>query len=277
MRAIEESVKQVRLQGRWGLEGRTPYGYICALLRSANPHLEDAEPLLQGIRELKEVQEVRLLQRAAAILSKSFQKIPEVLAPGKSELEIAQKLSVLIQLNGADSAEDVLVQSGPMAADGHHLPSRRKIRRKESVVDASCTSSGYFADITRTFIIGRDPRFESLYENVHDAQTKAIDAVRPGVTVGSIDAAARGLLEEKGLGEHFTHRTGHGLGLEVHEAPYIVPRGNEVVEASMVFTVEPGVYMQGETGLRIEDDILVTEKGRSVFTSSLPKEFGWWR
>lgn len=278
MRAIEESVQQIRLQGRWGVEGRTPYSYIRALLRSVSPQLEDAEQLLQGIRELKGTREVKLLQRAAAILSKSVEKIPEILTPGKSELEIAQKLSELIQRNGADSAEDVLVQSGPMAADGHHLPSRRKIKQKESVVvDASCTSSGYFADITRTFIIGRSPKFESLYENVLDAQTEAIDAVRPGVTVGSIDAAARGLLEEKGLGQHFTHRTGHGLGLEVHEAPYIVPGGDEVVEASMVFTVEPGVYMQGVTGLRIEDDILVTEKGRSVLTGSLPKEFGWWR
>ncbi len=278
MRAIEESVQQVRLHGRWGVEGRTPYGYIRALLRSANPQLEDAEPLLQGIRELKEPKEVKLLQQAAVILAKSLQKIPEVLTPGKSELEIAQELSELIQRNGADSAEDVLVQSGPMAADGHHLPSRRKIRRRESVVvDASCTYSGYFADITRTFMIGRDPRFESLYENVHDAQMKAIDAVKRGVTVGSIDAAARGLLQEKRLGEHFTHRTGHGLGLEVHEAPYIVPGGNEVIEASMVFTVEPGVYMQGVTGLRIEDDILVTDKGRNVLTGSLPKELGWWR
>jgi Xaa-Pro dipeptidase len=276
--AIEECAQRLDLQGKWGLEGRTPYGYIHALQRSANPQLEDAEPILQGIRELKNAQEVKLLQRAASILSKSFLKIPGMLKPGKSELEIAREISEEIQRNGAESAEDVLVQSGPMAADGHHLPGRRKIRRKESVVvDASCTYSGYFADIARTFIIGRDSTFETLYENVHDAQMKAIDTVKPGVTVGSIDGAARGLLQEKGLGEYFVHRTGHGLGLEVHEAPYIVPGGDEIVEPSMVFTVEPGVYMQGKTGLRIEDDILVTEKGRTVLTSSLPKDFEWWR
>jgi Xaa-Pro dipeptidase len=97
------------------------------------------------------------------------------------------------------------------------------------------------------------------------------------VTVGSIDNAARSHLQQNGLAEYFVHRTGHGLGLEVHEAPYIVPGGNEIVDASMVFTVEPGVYMQGKTGLRIEDDVLVTEQGGNVLTKSLPKEFEWWR
>ncbi len=278
MKAIEKSAQQLKLQGKWGIEGRTPYGYIHALSRAASPQLEDAEPLLQGIRALKDAQEIRSLQRAASILSKSFLRIPHMIRTGKSEMELAQEISKEVQNNGASSAEDVLVQSGAMAADGHHQPNNRKLRRKESVVvDASCTYSGYFADITRTLILGRDPTFESLYENVLDAQMQAIDASKREATVGSIDSAARGVLEKRGLGNYFVHRTGHGLGLEVHEAPYIVPGGNQVIEPSMVFTVEPGVYMQGKTGLRIEDDILVTEKGRKILTGSLPKEFEWWR
>lgn len=277
-KAIEENVEQLGIQGKWGLEGRVPYLYISALLKSAQPQLENAEPILQGIRALKEAGEIKLLRRAASILSKSFMKIPDMLKTGISELELARKISEGIRLNGAESAQDVLVQSGAMAADGHHLPSTKRIRRNESiVVDASCTFSGYFADITRTFIIGKDPTFENLYRKVLDAEVAAINASQQKVTVGSIDHAARSHLQQNGLAKYFVHRTGHGLGLEVHEAPYIVPGGNEMVDTSMVFTVEPGVYMQGKTGLRIEDDILVTEQGGSVLTKSLPKEFEWWR
>jgi Xaa-Pro dipeptidase len=126
-------------------------------------------------------------------------------------------------------------------------------------------------------MIGREPTFEELYEKVLAAQTKAIDASTGRVAVGSIDNAARSLLEQNGLGKYFTHRTGHGLGLEVHEAPYIIPAGDEILEPSMVFTVEPGVYFQGNTGVRIEDDVLVTQRGRRVLTNSLPKDFEWWR
>jgi Xaa-Pro dipeptidase len=276
--AIEEAVHQIGIRGKWGLEGRAPFQYLSALLKASRPKIENAEPILQNLREQKEPGEIRLLQRAASILSKSFLKIPDMLKPGKTELELSLKLSEEIAQNGAESAQDVLVQSGAMAADGHHLPSSKRIKRRESVVvDASCTFSGYYADITRTFIIGRDPTFENLYEKVLDAQVEAIAASQQGTSVGSIDKAARSRLHEDGLDEYFVHRIGHGLGLEVHEAPYLVPGGSEVLDTSMVFTIEPGVYMQGKTGLRIEDDLAVTEHGRRVLTKSLPKEFGWWR
>ncbi len=277
-KAIEETVRQLGISGKWGLEGKAPYQYISELLKYAQPQLENAEPILQKIRELKDAQEIKLLQRAASILSKSFLKIPDMLKTGISELELARQISKEIATNGAESAQDVLVQSGAMAADGHHLPGKKIIRRKESIViDASCTFSGYFADITRTFMIGRDRPFESLYQKVLDAQTAAIRTSQQGVTVGSVDKAARGYLQQNGLDKYFVHRTGHGLGLEVHEAPYIIPEGIEVLQASMVFTVEPGVYMRDKTGLRIEDDILVIEEGRKVLSKSVPKEFEWWR
>ncbi len=277
-KAIEETVQQLGIRGKWGLEGRVPYQYIDALLKYSQPQLENAEPLLQGIRAIKEAGEIELLQRAASILSKSFMKIPNLLKTGMSELELARKITERISLNGAESAQDVLVQSGAMAADGHHQAGARRIKRNEAVVvDASCTFSGYFADITRTFIIGKDPTFENLYQNVLDAQVAAINASQPSATVGSIDYAARSRLQRNGLDKYFVHRIGHGLGLEVHEAPYVVPGGNETVDASMVFTIEPGVYMQGKTGIRIEDDILVTKRGGRVLTKLLPKEFGWWR
>lgn len=276
--AIEDVVQQIGVQGKWGLEGRVPYQYISALLKSSQPQLENAESILQGMRARKESGEIKLLQHAASILSKAFLEIPDMLKAGMTELELARKVSEEITRNGAESAEDVLVQSGAMAAHCHHLPSAKRINRNESIViDTACTSSGYVADITRTFIIGKDPKFEGIYRKVLDAEVAAISASRPGVTVGSIDYAARDLLHQDGLDEYFIHRTGHGLGLEVHEAPYIVPGGSELVDASMVFTVEPGVYIEGKTGVRIEDDLVVTRQGRKVLTKVLPKEFGWWR
>ena len=244
----------------------------------AQPQLGNAEPILQRIRAKKDEQELRLLQRASSILAKAFLKIPTMMKPRMSELELARKIAEEIQLEGAESAPEVLVQSGPMAADGHHQAGARRIRRKESViVDATCTFSGYYADITRTFIMGREPVFENIYESVLAAQKAGIASSTKGATVGSIDNAARSYLQRNGLGEYFVHRTGHGLGLEVHEAPYIMAGGSEVVQESMVFTIEPGVYIRDKTGVRIEDDVLIKTHGTKVLTKAVPKEFGWWR
>ncbi len=277
-RAFESLVRELPINGRWGSEGRVPFRFIDHLLGYAHPELRDAESVLQGIREVKEQEEVRLLVRAASILSRSFLNIPNLIKPGMRELELAREVTGEIYSNGAESVDDVLVQSGRMAADPHHLPSSKKLKRKESiVVDATCTHGGYFADITRTFMIGNDSRFEGIYENVLNAQEAAINRSTIGVSVGSVDHAARSHLQQKGLGDYFTHRTGHGLGLEVHEAPYIVHGGTEILEASMVLTVEPGVYIPEKVGVRIEDDILVTNHGSKLLTRALPKEFGWWR
>ena len=277
-KSIEETVSQLRLNGRWGVEGSTPYRFIDALLKFGQPQIENAEPILQNLRSVKDMQEVELLTRSAKIISKSFLKIPRMLKAGMSELELAQKIAGVMYANGAESTPDVLVQSGPMAADGHHLPSERKLRRKESVVvDATCTYGGYFSDITRTFMIGRDPAFERLYDGVLEAHFEAVKASHAGATTGSVDAAARGCLRKKGLDKYFVHRTGHGLGLEVHEEPYIVPDGLDVIRSSMAFTIEPGAYMQGKTGIRIEDDLISTEHGSNVLTKAVPTELGWWR
>jgi Xaa-Pro aminopeptidase len=276
-RAIREAVKGLDWRGRWGMEGSLPYGFLDALLKYAQPHLENADPILQGIRSIKDPKEVKLLSRSAAILSKAFLRIPNMLKAGVSEIGLAQEIAQEIHSNGAESAPDVLVQSGPMAADAHHLPSLRKIKRKESiVVDATCTYGGYFADITRTFAIGTDKRFQGLYKTLSEAQVAAVRAARAGVAVGSVDHAARGFLRERNLDGYFVHRTGHGLGLEVHEEPYIIPDGQELLQPSMAFTVEPGIYLTGKTGLRIEDDLITGRKSSVVITKSVPKEYGWW-
>jgi Xaa-Pro aminopeptidase len=275
--AMQQAVNKLKMNGSWGVEGRVPYRFIHLLLKFAQPQLENADSVLEEIRSLKDPKEIQLLTRSAKILSKSFLSVPDMIKVGRRELDLAQELAREIHSNGAETVADVLIQSGSMSADAHHLPSSKKLKRKESVVvDAASTYGGYFADITRTFIVGRDSEFERLYESVLEAQVAAVEASRAGVTVGSVDEVARGRLRKQGLDSYFVHRTGHGLGLDVHEAPYVVPNGSELIRESMAFTIEPGVYMQGKTGVRIEDDLITTTRGNEVLTRSTPKEFGWW-
>lgn len=276
--AFEDLVAEMRVSGRWGLERRVPFGFIHELQKHARLKLEDGEIILERVREIKEAGEILLIQRAATILSSSFTKIPAMLRSGLTELELARKISQIIYSNGAEFVDDVLVQFGEYSADPHHLPSTRKLRRNESiVVDTACTYAGYYADITRTFIIGRNREFENIYENVLASQKTAIKISSSGIAVGSIDDAARRYLKRGGFDGFFIHRTGHGLGLEVHEAPYIISEGKQIVRDRMVFTIEPGVYVPGKLGVRIEDDLLATERGCRVLTKALPKEFEWWK
>ncbi len=276
--ALEDLVREMELKGSWGMEGRVPFRFIHILTKYAKPKLEDGESILQTIREIKEEEEIQLLKKAASILSRSFLKIPTLLERDMSEQQLARRLSEQIYSEGAESVFVVLVQAGERGADPHCLPSARKIAEGEGIViDAACTFAGYYADITRTVILGKNKRFEELYAHVLEAQEKAIRASRPGIEVGSIDQAARDRLKENDLGRYFMTRTGHGLGLEVHEPPYIVSNGDEILQPSMVFTIEPGVYIPRELALRIEDDVLTLTHDHEVLTSELPKEFGWWR
>ncbi len=275
--AISKAVKGVELRGRWGVEGKVPFLFLDRLLKRASPKFRDAEPVLQGLREVKDESEVRLLKKSADILSRSFEEFPKLLREGVTELEVAKAATDVIYSKGGTKVDDMLVQSGPRAADPHALPSSRKIGRGESIiVDIGSTYGGYYADITRAFCIGSSRELEKVYEKVLEAETSGIAEAASGVTVGKVDGAAREVLKEAGMGQYFIHRTGHGLGLEVHEAPYIVEGGKERLGPNMCFTVEPGVYLRGKLGVRIEDDVLIEGK-KGVAITDTPKEFGWWK
>ena len=275
--AIKEASREAGLRGSWGVEGKVPFLFLNRLMNSAEAKFRDAEPLLQGLREVKDESEVRLLKKAAKILSKSFAEFPDLLRVGVTESELARAATDLIYSNGATKVDAMLVQSGPRAADPHSGPSPRKVRRGEGIIfDVGSTFDGYYADITRTFSVGRALELERVYEKVLEAEETGVRAAREGVEVGRVDAAARGVLKKAGMARYFIHRTGHGLGLEVHEAPYIVEGGKERVRGNVCFTVEPGVYMGGKLVVRIEDDVLVEGK-RGVEITDTPKDFGWWR
>lgn len=276
--AFVAMTSQLEVKGKWGVEGRVPFRFISYLNKvSKSAMLADSELLLQDVRAEKEQNEIQLLKKAASILCKSFLRIPEMMNPGVTESILARKLVEEIYSNGAETVEDVLVQSGERSAQPHALPSRKKIRKGESIlINVACGYSGYYADIARTFILGNSRKFEDLYGKVLETEGTVIGAVESGKTVGSIDKVARDKLTESALGEYFIHRTGHGVGLEVLEAPSIAEGGTEVLRPSMTFTIEPGVYLPGRLGIRIQDEVLTRRKGHEVLSEDLPKEYGWW-
>jgi len=275
--AISKAVKGAGVKGKWGVEGKVPYLYLDRLLKRASPKLRSAEPILQGMREVKDEEEVKLLKTSASILSRAFKEFPALLKEGASEAEVAKSATDIIYSKGASHVDDMLVQSGARAADPHGLPSAKKVGRGESIIiDVGASYEGYYSDITRAFCIGGSREVEKVYEKVMEANVAGINESGKGVLVGDVDGAARGVLKRAGLAKYFTHRTGHGLGLEIHEAPYIVEGGEERLESNMCFTIEPGAYIQGKLGVRIEDDVLI-DGGKGVALTDTPKEFGWWR
>ena len=275
--AISRASKEAGLKGKWGVEGKMPFLYLDVLMKEASPKFRNAEPILQGMREVKDEVEVNLLKKSSTILSRAFEEFPSTLKEGLTELEIAKAATDAIYSNGATHVDDMLVQSGPRAADPHGLPSAKKIQKGESIIiDVGATYEGYYSDITRAFCLGANAEVEKVYGKVLEANMAGISEAKKGARVGDVDGAARETLKKAGLGKYFTHRTGHGLGLEIHEAPYIVEGGNERLESGMCFTVEPGAYIRGQLGVRIEDDVLIEGK-KGVAITDAPKEFGWWK
>lgn len=224
-----------------------------------------AGPVTRELRMRKDAAEVAELRAAGAAIDRVHARMAEFLKPGRTEEQVGADIAAAIVAEGHASAAFVIVGSGPNGASPHHDVSSRVIEPGELVVIdiGGPLPSGYNSDSTRTYAVGGEPadRIRDAYRVLRDAQEAAVAAVRPGVTAEQVDAAARGPITAAGMGELFVHRTGHGIGLEVHEEPYIVG-GNELpLEPGMAFSVEPGVYVEGRWGARIEDIVVVTEDG----------------
>jgi Xaa-Pro aminopeptidase len=219
--------------------------------------------VLQGLRAVKDPDEVGALARAGAAADAAFAAIRTRPFAGRSEEEIAGDLDELLRANGHERADFAIVGSGPNGASPHHDAGPRRIAPGDVVVlDFGGFVKGYGSDITRTVVAGEPPAgFDEVYDIVRRAQQVAVEAVRPGVACQDVDRAARAVIDEAGYGDRFLHRTGHGIGLETHEDPYIV-RGNETrLQEGMTFSIEPGVYVEGRYGVRIEDIVAVTADG----------------
>jgi Xaa-Pro aminopeptidase len=232
----------------------------------------DAE--LSTIRSLKDAAELATLEQVAAIASSAFQEIVGEIRPGALESEVAWALEVAMRRGGAEGKSfDFIVASGVRGALPHGRASDKVIAAGELVtVDFGAFYRGYCSDETVTVCLGvPDSRQSEVYETVRVAQQLAIEAIRPGISFKDVDAKARDYIGSKGFGQYFGHGLGHGIGLDVHEPPTASPRGAGVVEAGMVFTVEPGIYIPGWGGVRIEDSVVVERDGCRRITQ-VPKQ-----
>lgn len=230
--------------------------------------------MVERLRVRKDAAEIARIVRAIEITSRAFAGILPRVKPGAVERDLALELESAMKRDGAEElAFDLIVASGPRSALPHGRASGRRLGEGEFVVfDIGARFEGYHSDMTRTVYLGRPgPEARELYSLVLEAQLAGIAAVRPGAACSEVDRAARSVIEAAGLADRFGHGTGHGVGLEIHEAPRVAARSAERLEPGMVITIEPGVYHPGQRGVRIEDIVLVTESGGQVLTPS-PKE-----
>ena len=224
-----------------------------------------AGPVTRELRMRKDAAEVAELRAAGAAIDRVHARMADILKPGRTEEQIGADIAAAIVEEGHTTAAFVIVGSGPNGASPHHDVSSRLIESGELVVIdiGGPLPTGYFSDSTRTYAVGAEPpaAVREAYAVLQAAQQSAVAAVRPGIRAEQVDAAAREPITEAGLGERFVHRTGHGIGLEVHEDPYIVAGNELLLEPGMAFSVEPGVYFDGDWGARIEDVVVVTADG----------------
>ena len=240
-----------------------------AKLTPSGVALKDAPPIVERARMVKDQDELQRTRAAVTLGAKLFDRAVEVLRPGLKEVDVAAEMELAARRAGAEAMSfPTIIASGPRSALPHGRASEQQIRAGGFVVcDFGVILSGYCSDQTRTVWVGpvsEDAR--RAYDAVREAQQAAIEAVQPGIPVGEVDAAARKALQKAGLGRYFTHSTGHGVGLEIHESPRVANGQPEILQPGMVITIEPGVYFPGKWGVRIEDMVAVTPGGCEVLT-----------
>ena len=240
-----------------------------------NAQFLNAEDVISGLRMQKDAEEIECMRQAVKIAQQALLATIPFIKPGKTEDEIASELSV--QLLHAGSASEIpftpIVSGGPNSANPHAAPSERKLQVGDLlVIDWGAAYHGYFSDLTRTFAIGKvEAEFEQIAKIVEQANTAGRASARPEMQAGEIDQVTRKVIVDAGYGKYFTHRTGHGLGMEGHEHPYIFGENKQILSEGMTFTVEPGIYLPGRGGVRIEDNVVITASGSETL-SDLPRQ-----
>ena len=282
----ESAAVELALPVRDWVDGEDPYDLVLAALGGAPvaTAVTDAMPalhllpltaklgelpvlatdVLRTLRMIKDPAEIDALRKAGAAIDRVHARVPEFLAPGRTEADVAADIDKAIVAEGHSAAAFIIVGSGPHGADPHHEVSDRELQAGDIVVVdiGGPYEPGYNSDSTRTYSLGEpSPEVAEQYSILQRAQQVAVQAVRPGVTAEQVDAAARDVLADAGLADYFVHRTGHGIGLSVHEEPYIVAGNDLPLQPGMAFSVEPGIYFPGKWGARIEDIVIVTADG----------------
>jgi Xaa-Pro aminopeptidase len=226
--------------------------------------------VVERLRMVKDAGEIETIRQSVRIAEQTFQSVIAKLRADWTEREIAHEIEATMRFLGADGVSfEPIVAAGPAGALPHYHPAARSLGEDATLlVDWGAFYQGYASDMTRTLHRQHaSDRFRSAYQAVLDAQLAAIEAIRPGVDAAAVDAAARDVLAAAGLGDAFKHGLGHGIGLQIHESPRMSSISTETLESGMIITVEPGVYFEGDFGIRIEDDVLVTDLGHEVLSS----------
>jgi Xaa-Pro aminopeptidase len=226
---------------------------------------------VEDLRIIKTAEEVESIKRAEALTDQAFSYLLTVIKPGMTEMSLVALLYKFFLDNGADDFSfSPIVASGENSSKPHAIPGQRQITRGDLITfDMGCKINGYCSDFTRTVAVGSiDPELEKIYNIVLEANLKGLAAVKAGVNCKDVDAAARDHIAALGYGENFGHSTGHGVGLEIHEAPRLSTASEQVLQSGMIVTVEPGIYLPGKGGVRIEDLVLVTDEGCEILSKS---------
>lgn len=226
---------------------------------------------IEHLKVVKDAEEIKRIKKACSIADKCYSHILKFVKAGMKEREVRNEmLRYMLELGASKESFDIIVASGKRGAMPHGVASNKKIKEGDFVtLDFGCINNFYCSDITRTFVVGTPKKdMLEIYEIVKEAQLKGLEVIKPGIKAKEVDFACRNFIEKMGYGDYFTHSTGHGLGILVHDSLSIGPRSETVLKEGMVFTVEPGIYIEGLGGVRIEDDVVVTKDGYEILTKS---------
>jgi Xaa-Pro aminopeptidase len=274
---VDEVAKQAAALGikKLGFEqDDLSYATYKAYEKAVDAELIPVSGVIEKLRLIKSESEIKILKEAAEIADAAFKHILDFIRPGVKEIDVANELEFFMRKNGATSSSfDIIVASGYRSALPHGVATDKVIEKGEFVtLDFGAYYKGYCSDITRTVAVGEvGDELKKIYQIVLEAQLRGMAGIKPGMTGREADALTRDYITEQGYGEYFGHSTGHGLGMEVHEGPALSVRSDTVLEPGMVVTVEPGIYIAGLGGVRIEDDTVVTKDGNESLTYS-PKD-----
>ena len=251
------------------IEKSTSIALFDVLRKNTDVRLRTCEDVIEQVRSIKDDGEIVAIKAAAAIAAQALHRTLKLITAGMTESELTGMLNLEIRRLGATEGFEAIVAFGPNASRPHHRPSSRRLRERDSIlIDFGARYKGYCCDITRSFAFGGETAFyKRIFEVVQEAQAAAIKTVRAGVKMVDVDSAAREVIRKSGL-PVYGHGTGHGFGLEIHELPFINAQNKGELKAGQVITIEPGIYIPGRVGVRLEDDVLVTKTGCDILTKT---------